>query len=61
MECMVKVVVRCNEEIAAAIPGCHLVRLPACDHFPTLRAPEAVLQLVTDLYVPLTSGGAAVG
>lgn len=48
-------VVRCNEEIAAAIPGCHLVRLPACDHFPTLRAPEAVLQLVTDLYDPLTS------
>lgn len=43
-------VVRCNEEIAARIPGCHLVRLPAADHFPTLRDPEAVRHFIEDLY-----------
>lgn len=43
-------VVRCNEEIAARIPGCHLVRLPAADHFPTLRDPDAVRDFITDLY-----------
>ncbi|MDX2932825.1 alpha/beta fold hydrolase [Streptomyces ipomoeae] len=42
-------VVRCNEAMAARIPGCHLVRLPDSDHFPTLRAPEAVVRVVTDL------------
>lgn len=43
-------VVRCNEAMAAAIPDCRLVRHPDCDHFPTLRAPEAVVRLVTELY-----------
>lgn len=42
-------VVRCNEAMAAAIPGCRLVRLPDCDHFPTLRAPRTVVSLVTEL------------
>ncbi|WP_210588878.1 alpha/beta fold hydrolase [Streptomyces sp. GESEQ-35] len=39
-------VIRCNEAISAAIPDCTLVRLPDCDHFPTLRAPETVARLV---------------
>ncbi|MFC7304395.1 alpha/beta fold hydrolase [Streptomyces monticola] len=39
-------VVRCNEEMAARIPGCRLVRLPTCDHLPTLRAPQAVSELI---------------
>ncbi|MCL8013944.1 alpha/beta fold hydrolase [Streptomyces sp. AS02] len=42
-------VIRCNEAMAARIPGCELVRRPDCDHFPTLRAPEAVVELVTGL------------
>lgn len=42
-------VVRCNEEMAAQIPGCRLVRMPGCDHLPTLRAPEAVAQLILEL------------
>ncbi|MEU6366265.1 alpha/beta hydrolase [Streptomyces sp. NPDC046931] len=45
-------VVCCNEEMAARIPGCTLVRLPACDHLPTLRAlraPETVRRLVLEL------------
>ncbi|EMF51011.1 MULTISPECIES: hypothetical protein [Streptomyces] len=43
-------VVRCGEGIAARIPGCHLVRLPVADHFPTLRDPEAVRRFTEDLY-----------
>lgn len=43
-------VVRCNEEMAARIPGCELLRHPDSDHFPTLRAPRAVAELVTSLY-----------
>ncbi len=42
-------VVRCNEEMAARIPGCRLVRQPECDHFPTLRAPHAVVRLLAEL------------
>ncbi|MEU7061037.1 alpha/beta hydrolase [Streptomyces sp. NPDC046197] len=42
-------VVRCNEAMAARIPGCRLLRHPDCDHFPTLRAPEAVVGLVEEL------------
>ncbi|AZQ35457.1 alpha/beta hydrolase [Streptomyces cyaneochromogenes] len=42
-------VIRCNEEMAARIPGCRLLRRPDCDHFPTLRAPEALVRLVTEL------------
>ncbi len=43
-------VVRCNEAMAARIPGCRLVRQPECDHFPTLRAPDAVVRWVAELY-----------
>ncbi|WP_093904580.1 alpha/beta fold hydrolase [Streptomyces sp. cf386] len=42
--------VSCNEAMAAAIPGCRLVRLPDCDHFPTLRAPGTVQELVSEVY-----------
>ncbi|MBT1095027.1 alpha/beta fold hydrolase [Streptomyces sp. Tu102] len=42
-------VIRCNEAMAARIPGCRLVRHPECDHFPTLRAPWDVVRLVIEL------------
>ncbi|MGH4031763.1 alpha/beta fold hydrolase [Actinomycetota bacterium Odt1-20B] len=42
-------VVRCNEEMAARIPGCRLVRLPDSDHFPTLRVPEKVAELILEV------------
>ncbi|MEV2256096.1 alpha/beta hydrolase [Streptomyces sp. NPDC050147] len=43
-------VVRCNEEMAARIPGCRLVRLRNSDHFPTLREPDAVAALILEAY-----------
>ncbi|MFG2115894.1 alpha/beta fold hydrolase [Streptomyces sp. NPDC048718] len=43
-------IVRCNEETAARIPGCRLVRLAASDHYPTLRVPKTVARLVEELY-----------
>ncbi|WP_432153440.1 alpha/beta fold hydrolase [Streptomyces tricolor] len=42
-------VVACNEAMAARIPGCRLVRVAECDHLPTLRVPETVVRLVTEL------------
>ncbi|WP_431041120.1 alpha/beta fold hydrolase [Streptomyces sp. P1-3] len=42
-------VVRCNEEMAARIPGCRLVRLPGSDHVPSLREPDTVARLVLEL------------
>ncbi|MGK5733421.1 alpha/beta fold hydrolase [Streptomyces sp. URMC 124] len=42
-------VVRCNEAMAARIPGCRLVRLPGSDHLPTLREPEMVARLVLEV------------
>ncbi|MFF4218618.1 alpha/beta fold hydrolase [Streptomyces nondiastaticus] len=39
-------VIRCNEAMAARIPGCHLVRLRESDHLPTLREPETVANLI---------------
>jgi 3-oxoadipate enol-lactonase len=42
-------VVRCNEEMAARLPGCRLVRMPQCDHLPSLREPETVVRLVLEL------------
>ncbi|MCD9193457.1 alpha/beta fold hydrolase [Streptomyces albireticuli] len=42
-------VVRCNEEMAARIPGCRLVRLPGCDHLLMLRDPETVAELVLEV------------
>ncbi|MEV0318431.1 alpha/beta fold hydrolase [Streptomyces sp. NPDC050658] len=43
-------VVRCNEEMATRIPGCRLVRLQHSDHFPTLREPDAVTDLILEAY-----------
>ncbi|WP_406506086.1 alpha/beta fold hydrolase [Streptomyces sp. NBC_00212] len=43
-------VVRCNEAMAARIPGCRLVRLPGSDHFPSLREPDRVARLTLELY-----------
>ncbi|EPH45192.1 alpha/beta fold hydrolase [Streptomyces aurantiacus] len=42
-------VIACNEEMAARVPGCRLVRLAGCDHFPTLREPGTVARLILDL------------
>ncbi|MEV8473752.1 alpha/beta hydrolase [Streptomyces sp. NPDC051173] len=42
-------VVRCNEEMAERIPGCRLVRLAESDHYPTLREPEKVADLILEL------------
>ncbi|MET8980590.1 alpha/beta hydrolase [Streptomyces sp. NPDC004539] len=44
------VVVKRNEVIASRIPGCRLVREAECDHFPTLRVPETVVELIEGLY-----------
>ncbi|GAA3123597.1 alpha/beta hydrolase [Streptomyces rectiviolaceus] len=43
-------VVRCNEEMAARIPGCRLVRLRDSDHFPILREPDAVADIIMEAY-----------
>ncbi|MEV0122738.1 alpha/beta hydrolase [Streptomyces sp. NPDC050703] len=43
-------VVRANEEMARRIPGCRLVRLADSDHFPMVREPEAVTDLILDAY-----------
>lgn len=34
--------VEANLDAARRIPGCRLVRLPGVDHYPTLRAPQAI-------------------
>ncbi|MFF9396173.1 alpha/beta fold hydrolase [Streptomyces griseoluteus] len=38
--------IACNEEVAARIPGCRLVRMPGVDHLPPLRVPELVAKTV---------------
>ncbi|MGW5344819.1 alpha/beta fold hydrolase [Streptomyces sp. NPDC004050] len=47
-------VVRCNEEMAARIPGCRLVRLAGSDHYPTLREPRTVARLIEELHAAAT-------
>ncbi|GGO49068.1 alpha/beta fold hydrolase [Streptomyces lasiicapitis] len=42
-------VIDCNEEMAARVPGCRLVRLAGCDHFPMLREPETVARLILEV------------
>ncbi|MCX4675267.1 hypothetical protein OG413_08010 [Streptomyces sp. NBC_01433] len=37
-------IIACNEQMAARIPACRLIRAPGVEHFPPLRAPA----LVTD-------------
>ncbi|MFJ6793435.1 alpha/beta fold hydrolase [Streptomyces sp. NPDC091268] len=41
--------VRCNEDMAARIPGVRLVRIAGSDHYPALRAPQTVAELVLEL------------
>ncbi|KNB50594.1 alpha/beta fold hydrolase [Streptomyces caatingaensis] len=41
-------VVRCNEQMAARIPDCRVVRLPDCDHLPSLREPGTVARLILE-------------
>ncbi|MEV0256894.1 alpha/beta hydrolase [Streptomyces sp. NPDC050732] len=41
---------RVNETMARRIPGCRLVRLEHSDHFPTVREPDAVLDVILDAY-----------
>lgn len=36
----------CDEQAAARIPGCELIRMPGVDHYPTVRAPDLVLQTI---------------
>jgi 3-oxoadipate enol-lactonase len=35
-----------DEQMAARIPGCELVRMPGVDHYPTIREPDLVLQTI---------------
>ncbi|MEU6993910.1 alpha/beta hydrolase [Streptomyces sp. NPDC046465] len=43
-------VIRVNEAMARRIPGCRLVRLAHSDHFPTVREPDAVVDVILDAY-----------
>jgi 3-oxoadipate enol-lactonase len=35
-----------NEQAAARIPGCQLIRMPGVDHFPTVREPRLILETI---------------
>jgi 3-oxoadipate enol-lactonase len=35
-----------NEQAAARIPGCTLIRMPGVDHYPSVREPELVLETI---------------
>jgi 3-oxoadipate enol-lactonase len=35
-----------NEQAAARIPGCELIRMPGVDHFPTVREPRLILDTI---------------
>jgi 3-oxoadipate enol-lactonase len=35
-----------NEQAAARIPGCTLIRMPGVDHFPTAREPQLILDTI---------------
>jgi pimeloyl-ACP methyl ester carboxylesterase len=39
--------IRSNRESAAKIPGCEFLFVPGMDHFPPLREPDLVLDLIT--------------
>ncbi|GAA0701534.1 alpha/beta hydrolase [Kitasatospora atroaurantiaca] len=38
--------IACNEEMAARIPGCHLITMPGVDHLPPLRVPDLVADTI---------------
>lgn len=40
------VLIDSNEQAAARIPGCTLLRMPGVDHYPTVRAPDLVLDTI---------------
>jgi len=40
--------IKLNEEIAARIPGCRLIRLPGADHYPQYRAPETIAAAIDE-------------
>ncbi|MGW2382760.1 alpha/beta fold hydrolase [Streptomyces sp. NPDC001658] len=42
--------IRCNEEMAQALPDCRLVRSADCDHLPTLRVPGVVAEMVGEVW-----------
>jgi pimeloyl-ACP methyl ester carboxylesterase len=35
-----------NEAAAQRIPGCELIRMPGVDHYPTVRAPQLVIEAI---------------
>ena len=35
-----------NEEAARLIPGCELIVMPGVDHYPTVRAPQLVVDTI---------------
>lgn len=37
-----------NEQAAHRIPGCRLITMPGVDHYPTVRAPQLVLQTIRE-------------
>jgi 3-oxoadipate enol-lactonase len=39
-------IIESNEQAAARIPGCTLIRMPGVDHYPTVRAPDLVLDTI---------------
>ncbi|MEU9517800.1 MULTISPECIES: alpha/beta fold hydrolase [unclassified Streptomyces] len=38
--------IACNEEVAARIPSCRLMRMPGVDHLPPLRVPDLVADTI---------------
>jgi 3-oxoadipate enol-lactonase len=40
--------IKANEQAAERIPGCTLIRMPGVDHFPTVRAPDPVLDTIRE-------------
>jgi len=41
-----RAIIECDEQAAARIPGCALIRMPGVDHYPTVRAPQQVLDTI---------------
>jgi 3-oxoadipate enol-lactonase len=39
-------IIESNEQAAARIPGCALIRMPGVDHYPTIRNPDLVLDTI---------------
>ena len=39
-------IIESNEQAAARIPGCTLIRMPGVDHYPTVRNPDLVFDTI---------------